>query len=424
MLTVATFIWTSSIFSQNSKLQQGKEQFMDGSYHKALEYFSQAISLDKAMTPEMFTEAYYYRGLTYVRLHNEAYSGDNKEEQNNNRDALLSAYRDYKASLGYDNGTFWKQIDLEIKNLHHALLQEGLISLNTYNDQVYKGKADPKTLARAEDYLTAAHEIRETYLVCDLLGQVCLDKGQKAEAAAYFTRSEQLYAEKLPEEPDFLMAYVLYRLAAIHKADDIRLAMQDCQRGMKLLESEYKRFGAMKSKLPPARIREMEEQYLLAQQDLTDLKLDLYLSNADLYVEALHVFEEELSKKPDDIELLTGYASLLEKSDRNKAIEIYKKVISLDPHQSVALYNLGALYYSKGKELYETAGKTTDDGQYDILTAEANNNFLTARPYFERSLAEAPGSPESIQALKTIAFILNDQAAYKKYQEMEKSAGK
>ena len=32
-----------------------------------------------------------------------------------------------------------------------------------------------------------------------------------------------------------------------------------------------------------------------------------------LYVEALHVFEEELSKKPGDIDLLIGYASLLGK---------------------------------------------------------------------------------------------------------------
>ncbi len=33
------------------------------------------------------------------------------------------------------------------------MLQEGLTSLNEYNAMVYNGKADPKVLTRAEDYL-------------------------------------------------------------------------------------------------------------------------------------------------------------------------------------------------------------------------------------------------------------------------------
>jgi tetratricopeptide (TPR) repeat protein len=422
-LTVFLFagiMWMSPVTAQTSKLQQGKDHFMKGSYFKALEYFNQAISLDRSMTPEMFTEAYYYRGLTYVRLHNEAFSGENKEGQKLYKDALLSAYNDYKASLGYDNGSYWKQIDLEIKNMHHALLQEGLTSLNAYNELIYNGKADSKLLARAEDFLTAAHEIRETYLVCDLLGQVFLDKGQKKEAADYFSASERLYTEKLPEEPDFLMAYVLYRLAAIHKTDDIRLAMQDCQRGLNLLESEYGRFSELKNKLSPARVQQMEDQYTLAFQDLADLKLDLYLGSNDLYVEALHVFEEELAAHPEDIDIMIGYASLLEKSDKEKAITTYKKVLSLDPDQPIALFNLGALYYAKGKELFETSRKANDDKQFDILTGEAENYFKTARPYFERAHLEDPQSLEIIQALKTIAFVLDDQPAYLKYQEMEK----
>ncbi len=80
-----------------------------------------------------------------------------------------------------------------------------------------------------------------------------LDKGQKQEAADYFSRSEKLYTEKLPDEPDFLMAYVFYRLAALHKEDDIRLAMQDNQRGIRLMESEHARFLAVKDKANPGK---------------------------------------------------------------------------------------------------------------------------------------------------------------------------
>lgn len=411
--------WSGPVSAQTSKLQQGLNNFMDGSYYKAMEYLNQAIGTDRTLTPEMFTQAYYYRGLTYIRLYNEAYSGDDKEDQKTYRDALLNAYRDFKTSLSYDDGKYWQQIDLEVKNLHHPLLQEGLVSLNSYNDLVYKGKPDAKMLARAEDYLVAAHEIRESYLVCDLLGQVFLDKGLKAEAAVYFEKAEKLYTEQLPAEPDFLMAYVFYRLAAIHKQDDIRLAMQDNQRGLKFLEGEYARFLSVKDKLGPARVKEMEGQYQLALQDLTNLKLDLYLSNTDEYVEALHVFEEQLNVEPENVDVLVGYASLLEQSDKEKAILTYKKALMLDPKNAIALYNLGALYYSKGKELLETAGKTSDDVQYELLTSEAMSNFNIAKGYFEQGLAEDPQSIEIIQALKTIAFILDDQPAYSKYKEME-----
>ena len=400
------------------------ENFMSGKYNRALEYLTIAISQEKSLAPEMLSQAYYYRGLTYVRLHNEAFSGDDKNDQKLYKDAVLLAYRDYKSSLGYDNGSLWKQIDLEIKNLHHPLLQEGLASLNEYNDLVFHGKSDPKLLARAEDYLLAAHEIRETYLVCDLLGQVYLDKGDKKLAAEYFSKSEMLYTEKLPEQPDFLMAYVFYRLAAIHKPEDLRLAMQDNQRGLKLLQSEYDRFLLQKDKLSPELAGQMEDQYKLARKDLDNLRLDLYLSDSSLYVEAIHVFQEELEYHPGDVDLLIGYASLLEKTDKEKAISVYEEALKADSTNAIALFNIGALYYAKGKEMFETAKKTTEDRQYKLLTKEAEADFLLARPYFERALATDPGSYETVQALKVIAFVLEDEEGYKKYQALESELNK
>lgn len=423
LFLITTLSWVSPAVSQTKTLQQGKDYFTDGSYARALEMFNQTIGQERSLTPEILSEAYYYRGLTYVRIYNEAYSGNDNEAQKLYKDALLSAYLDYKKSLGYDNGDQWKKIDLEIKNLHHALLQEGLASLNEYNDLVFNKKADPKILIRAENYLVAAHEIRETYLVCDLLGQVYLDQGKKQEAAGYFSKAEKLYSEKLPQEPDFLMAYVFYRLAAIHKPDSMRLALQDDQRGLALMASEHSRFLGLKDKLTAERAKQLEDQYQLGLHDLNNLKLDLYLSDTTLYVEAIHVFEEELFKKPGDIDLLIGYASLLEKTDKDKAIQTYKKALETAPHNTIVLFNLGALYYDKGKALIDLSQKTSDKKQYDILFKGAMDDFETSRPYFEQALAEDPSSLETVQALKTIAFVMDDQPSYLKYKDMESKLG-
>jgi tetratricopeptide (TPR) repeat protein len=421
---ILSILLSGGIVAQSSKLQQGMENFMGGKYERALEYLTIAISQDKTLTSDMLAEAYYYRGLTYIRLHNEAFTGDDKNLQKQYKDAVLLAYRDYKSSLGYDNGTLWKQIDLEIKNLHHPMLQEGLTLLNEYNTSVFNGKPDPKLLSRAEDYLTSAHEIRETYIVCDLLGQVYLDKSDKHLAAEYFSKSEKLYTDKLPEQPDFLMAYVFYRLAAIHKSEDVRLAMQDNQRGLNFLQSEFDRYLLMKDKLSDEQVKQMDGQYKLARKDLNNLRLDLYLSDSILYVEAIHVFEEELGHDPGNVDLLVGYASLLEKTDKDKAIEVYRKALKADPENPIALFNTGALYYAKGRDLYETARETTDDNQFKILAQVADSNFVQAQPYFEKALEADPGSIEAIQALKTIAFVLDNQQAYEKYQQMESTLKK
>lgn len=406
--------------AQLMQYQQGQKYFSGGDYVKALEYFNQAISQERSGNKALLTEAYYFRGLTFIRLHGEAFSSENKESQKKYADALLLAYKDFKSSLKNDDGAYWSKIDLEVKNLHHSLLQEGLKALNEYNDQVYHGKPDPRLLTRASDYLGAAHEIRDSYLVNDLLGQVALVKGEMEEAEKFFVHSENLYLENLPDEPDFLMAYVFYRLAAIHKNSDYHQAMNDCQRGIALMESEYTRFVMMKSKLGQVRVQQMEDQYRLAMQDLNNLKLDLYISDPGLYTEAIEVFESELSKDPENVDLLIGYASLLEKSDKTKAVAVYKQVLDLQPEHSLALFNLGALHYAKGKEMFDLTQKTTQNDQYALLMEGAIESFEKSRPYFERALVQDPGSIQTIQALKTIAFILDDEPAYLKYQALEK----
>ena len=55
---------------------------------------------------------------------------------------------------------------------------------------------------------------------------------------------------------------------------------------------------------------------------------------------------------------------------------------------------------------------------------EALTDFETARPYFEQALTEDPSSLETIQALKTIAFVVDDQPSYLKYQDMESKLGR
>lgn len=70
--------------------------------------------------------------------------------------------------------------------------------------------------------------------------------------------------------------------------------------------------------------------------------------------------------------------------------------------------------------MFDLAQKTSDNDLFSQLLDEATLSFETAKPYFEKVLEIDPNSLDAIQALKIIAFVLDDKEDYLKYQSLEK----
>ena len=419
ILIVLLFISQKS-FTQDLRFTSGMEYYKGGKYNLALEEFNGALQNPARLSREVLPQAYFFRALTEVRLYNNAIISGGSDTTADNRSYLLDAYNDYKSALLNDDGNWWKKIDTELKNLTPYLLRIGLEALNNSNDLKGKGKVFQGEAEVAEEFLSAAKDIDETYLVNDLLGQAEMNLKKYPAALSDFARSEDLYRSKPPDIPDFLIGYVLFRMAEIQYKEkgDVTRALNDIQRGKELVQKEYDRLRKMQAEKNSGELKEAENKYIGVYKDLTDMEIQLLMQSPEKYQQAVSLFENQIRNNPNDPDLYIGYASMLEKTDPDKSLEMYKKALQLDSNNITALFNAGAMLYNKAREYYEQSGQEKNSDKFKILMDEALDDFGRAKPYFEKYIALSPDSSEALEALKSIAMVLDDQSSYTKYKQM------
>ena len=115
------------------------------------------------------------------------------------------------------------------------------------------------------------------------------------------------------------------------------------------------------------------------------LKLAESLSKAGKYQEAEKHLTEILNKKPNSVKAMVLLVPVLEKQgDKKRLIEIYKKMLSLDPKNETLAYNIAVLEYEAGR-------------------------FKESVPYFEKYLESHPDDVEVHSLLFDIFKKLNKE---------------
>jgi tetratricopeptide (TPR) repeat protein len=163
-----------------------------------------------------------------------------------------------------------------------------------------------------------------------------------------------------------------------------------------------------------------EDQYRKVIGDLKRFELDLYMNLPGKFEEAILRLERAIYEDPQNYDLLVAYASMIEDTDFDKSVELYKRAVAADSTQEIAYFNLGAMCYSRAKGYYEEAGLETDRKKYEMLMDLAEDYFMQSVAYFERTLEINPESLEAVIALKNIAYITDDKPKYLYYQAIER----
>ena len=115
------------------------------------------------------------------------------------------------------------------------------------------------------------------------------------------------------------------------------------------------------------------------------LKLAESLSKAGKYQEAEKHLTEILNKKPNSVKAMVLLVPVLEKQgDKKRLIEIYRKMLSLDPKNETLAYNIAVLEYEAGR-------------------------FKESVPYFEKYLESHPDDVEVHSLLFDIFKKLNKE---------------
>jgi tetratricopeptide (TPR) repeat protein len=101
------------------------------------------------------------------------------------------------------------------------------------------------------------------------------------------------------------------------------------------------------------------------------------------------------------------------------AEKAYKKAISIDTVYFDALYNLGAMHYNAGVEVYNKVKDLpmSKEKEYNTGKAKYTASFNKSLPYLEKALTLAPNDVNTLLSLKEVYAKLDN---FTKSGEMKK----
>lgn len=151
------------------------------------------------------------------------------------------------------------------------------------------------------------------------------------------------------------------------------------------------------------------------------------LTNQERFDEALEILEKSYSDNPHSedvkkslLETLFIYGSYLNDEyilQYEKAKDMFKRIIEIDPTNYRAHYNLGIANFNlddleKAKDCYEEAARIKPDYHYCFynigLVYETKGNLQQALKYYEKALEIDPTFPYAISARSSILSNLDE----------------
>lgn len=166
-------------------------------------------------------------------------------------------------------------------------------------------------------------------------------------------------------------------------------------------------------------------------QSIITAEIDIYLASKE-YDKALANLDVAIENDAENANLFFARGNILdnqqrgmiEEGDRDgatpvyeKALTDYKKALELKPDMFDAAYSLGALYYNKGADMINEAGKITDDNEYKKAKEAAEAVFKTALPYLEKAHEIKPDDASTMTSLKELYARTGQMDKYKVMSE-------
>lgn len=136
----------------------------------------------------------------------------------------------------------------------------------------------------------------------------------------------------------------------------------------------------------------------------------LYYYAGLTYAQIAEAAGKDLAKTKD----AAAKASFMQKrtDNFNKAADMYKKAVEIDPNYFEAYLNLGYVTISPAIDQYNAANQipTNKQKEYEAAVTKANNQFNLAKPYLLKATELNPKSVEALNNLKMYYLGTKDNA--------------
>jgi tetratricopeptide (TPR) repeat protein len=266
----------------------------------------------------------------------------------------------------------------------------------------------------------AQFSLRRAYL---LAGQKHFETEDYKGAMTAFARAAELSENELVNYTD-TSSYFNAGVAAAN-ALDFNAAVKFYKRSIELKYGEEKTYSYLAKAMSqtadslkvPALIEEGIKAYPQQNQALMEELIDYYLKT-NKTDEAISYLDKVIAKNPTNHIYYYVKGTLFDKQKKvEQAVELYKKTIELKPDYYAAYYNVGVLYYNRGRDFYLEANNVPPSGadnqkKYDTLIKKAETELNLAKPYFEKALELEKDDVPTLQALREVYYKLKIMDKY------------
>ena len=309
---------------------------------------------------------------------------------------------------------------------NEPVMYEALYGILPYFQKAYeldqlpneKGKVKPKYTKDIKSILSANH----VYLFNG--GAYYFDKQEYKKAYDFFNQYVEI--SELPmfegtqtaEKDSTFMTVQFYAAAAASLAKDSRLAISALERAKNTPYRQYDVYQYLCYEYGEARTAQdsvmLEKTFEEGMQVFPDSIFFLNnLINTYIYSnrneKALELLNVAIQKTPDDATLYNVMGHVYENGVKNpaEAEKYYLLALEKDPNMTIALSNIGRVYYNQGVNKLSEANMINDSKKYQEELGMAKDLFKKALPYYKKAHEAEPEKMDNMIALRGIYYNLN-----------------
>ncbi len=379
----------------------------DGNYLKALDYIDQALDHEDTKDEP---KTWLYRGNIYKNIALEQLKLQKKEKGNRNEERLKKLKEAAQNPILTAIKSYQKCMKLDEKEGEYApKAQMGLMQLRnpSYNQAIQK--------FNKEDYEVSF----KLFAMATTLGRMT---GQGIDSTAFYNMA--LAAEKAGKVDTAIMLYgkagqmgVKGPQPFINKAYLQQKTGAEGEAVLKTLQAAREKYPENKTLINMVTNQYLRTKKFEEAKESLELALEKDKENPILYF-SLGTVHDQLYKKYKEKKADSSQKKA--RGQFKKAKKNYKKAIELDSGYFDAYYNLGALHYNEGVEIFQKTQKIKDQAKYKEEIKGAKENFRKALPYLEKAHQLKPDDRTTMNSLKNLYARMKGEEYEKKYKEMKK----